>query len=279
MEKDISGIYLIKNTANGKTYVGSSIGIRERWRQHTKFLKRGDHHCKKLQAAWNEHDADAFEFSILEEVEDPTRERLLAVEQRYMDAFLPAYNTTLLAGSQPGIRHMEESRAKMRVAWKKHWDGTEAFAEREIKRIAALRSPEVVAKRSASLKLVVRTDEWRKAQSEAMKGNKNAQGLIGRKHSPEAIAKMKATKAGQGVGRKHTPEAIKRMKLSAQDRVARLGSPLANRPRDPVTGLILPKAKADAPAAEHTMFFGSSMVASDIADVIVAKAKELASEA
>ena len=85
--------------------------------------------------------------------------------------------------------------------------------------------------------------------------------------------------AGKGVGRVYSPEDLERMKLAAQDRVARLGSPLANRARDPLTGRILPKAKADAPAAEHTMFFGSSMAASDIADVIVAKAKELASEA
>ena len=279
MEKDISGIYLIKNTANGKTYVGSSIGVRERWRQHTKFLKRGDHHCKKLQAAWNEHDADVFEFSILEEVEDPTRERLLAVEQRYMDAFLPAYNTTLVAGSQPGIRHMEESRAKMRVAWKKHWDGTEAFAQREIKRIAALKSPEVVAKLSASRKGIKRSAETKAAMSAAAMGNTRGKGNLGHKHSAETIKNIKAGRKGKGVGRVYSPEDLERMKLAAQDRVARLGNPLANRARDPLTGRILPTAKVDAPAAEHTMFFGSSMAASDIADVIVAKAKELASEA
>ena len=250
-----SGVYEIRCLVTGDQYIGSSIRMKTRWSVHKTYLNRGRHHARLLRIAWALHGEAAFVFNVLERCAPEDR---IAREQAFMDELQPVYNVAKNATNPDrGIR----------------------TPEKEARRIAALNAPEVRARRSASLKLVVRTDEWRKAQSDAAMGNTRGKGNLGHKHSAETIEKIRAAKMGQGLGRKNSPETRAQMKLTAQDRVARLGSPLANRARDPLTGRILPTAKVDAPAAEHTMFFGSSMAASDIADVIVAKAKELASEA
>jgi len=256
--KKTCGIYAILNQETGEMYIGSAKNVEGRWHVHRCDLRKRKHANFKLQMAWARHPEESFVFLVLEECE--AHERIVR-EQVYFDELNPEYNI---------IRKVVDTINAVRTP------------EGEARRLAAMRSPEVVAKLSAIRKLIPRTDEWRAAQSDAAMGNTNGKSSTfapGHKHSPEAIAKMSANRKGKGVGRVYSPETLAKMSASAKDRVARLGSPIANRPRDPVTGLILPTAKADAPAAEHTMFFGSSMAASDIADVIVAKAKELASEA
>lgn len=61
-----SGIYLIKHkTEEGLVYVGRSIDIHQRWKQHIK----GHRSAKKLQEAFSEYGVESFEFTILEEVD------------------------------------------------------------------------------------------------------------------------------------------------------------------------------------------------------------------
>lgn len=62
-----SGIYLIRHkTESGLVYVGRSIDIHQRWRQHI----NGYRSAKKLQEAFSEHGVESFEFTILEEVDE-----------------------------------------------------------------------------------------------------------------------------------------------------------------------------------------------------------------
>ena len=49
-----TGIYLIQHKASGKRYIGSSINIEQRWRQHRHSLSRGKHSSKELQALWDD---------------------------------------------------------------------------------------------------------------------------------------------------------------------------------------------------------------------------------
>lgn len=84
MENKIIGVYAIKNTANSKVYIGSSISINERWREHKRDLKSNKHHSQHLQKAWNKYGEDCFEFNILEEC---NREETLIREQYYLDKF------------------------------------------------------------------------------------------------------------------------------------------------------------------------------------------------
>ena len=60
-----AGIYIIKNLANGKVYVGSSANISARWCKHRTALEAGTHHSVKLQRAWAKYGRDAFSFEVV----------------------------------------------------------------------------------------------------------------------------------------------------------------------------------------------------------------------
>ena len=68
----LPGIYAIRNTANGKLYVGSAISIARRWQVHRSNLKTGVHRCNPLQRAYAKHGVDAFFYEVLELVPPAT---------------------------------------------------------------------------------------------------------------------------------------------------------------------------------------------------------------
>jgi len=76
-------VYGIKCSVNGKYYVGSSTNVKERMCRHKKDLRRGNHHSRKLQRAWDKYGENAFIFEKLE-VNIPYEE-LVAKEQFWMD--------------------------------------------------------------------------------------------------------------------------------------------------------------------------------------------------
>ena len=65
-----SGIYIIKNTINGKFYIGSAVNIKTRWSQHRHQLKHNKHGNRYLQRSWNKHGTENFVFEVLEYVKD-----------------------------------------------------------------------------------------------------------------------------------------------------------------------------------------------------------------
>ena len=62
-----SGIYQIKNTQNGKIYIGQTRDLKLRIYEHLRVLRRGEHHNHYLQRAFNKYGESAFKFSVLEE--------------------------------------------------------------------------------------------------------------------------------------------------------------------------------------------------------------------
>lgn len=78
-----SGIYAIRNKANGKCYVGSAVNLKARWSQHKHKLESGTHHSKHLQSSWNKNGCDAFEFVVLEYVDQ--NKDLVESEQCWID--------------------------------------------------------------------------------------------------------------------------------------------------------------------------------------------------
>lgn len=65
--KVVCGIYCIENIVNHKKYVGQSIDIYRRWKDHKNELNRNRHHNIYLQRAWNKYEEASFDFYILEE--------------------------------------------------------------------------------------------------------------------------------------------------------------------------------------------------------------------
>lgn len=87
------GIYAIRNTINGKVYVGSALDIRTRWYSHRCCLNKGTHGNQHLQWAWKKYGAEAFCFDVLEEESDP--DQLLLREAHWideLDALTDGYN-------------------------------------------------------------------------------------------------------------------------------------------------------------------------------------------
>lgn len=110
------GIYKIRNTINGKIYVGSSKELLSRWRHHVNSLKRGDHHSRHLQRAWDKYGEHSFKFEIIEYTEESM---LVEREQYYLDTLNPCdrhigYNVAPTAESPLGITRTEETKRKLR---------------------------------------------------------------------------------------------------------------------------------------------------------------------
>lgn len=69
MALKIAGVYLIRNTQNGKVYVGQSRNIRQRWTDHRKALRRSTHPNPHLQASWCKYGEASFEFEVVQQSE------------------------------------------------------------------------------------------------------------------------------------------------------------------------------------------------------------------
>ena len=64
----ISGVYVIANLRDGRVYVGASLDIGRRWKEHRAKLRAGRNEARRLQAAWTEQGPEAFVFAVLEVV-------------------------------------------------------------------------------------------------------------------------------------------------------------------------------------------------------------------
>ena len=88
------GIYKITNLINGKCYVGQSIHIEKRWRDHISTAKnknRGVEYTYPMYNSFRKHGTENFKFEILELV--PNRKDLTKKEQFYYDLYKPEYST------------------------------------------------------------------------------------------------------------------------------------------------------------------------------------------
>ncbi|MBE9899637.1 GIY-YIG nuclease family protein [Enterococcus casseliflavus] len=74
-----SGIYQLKNTANGKLYVGQTKNFSNRKKSHLKSLKNGTHYNRYLQRSYNKYGQGFFVFEIIERCEV----ELLNARERY----------------------------------------------------------------------------------------------------------------------------------------------------------------------------------------------------
>lgn len=115
------GIYCIRNTYDTQVYVGSSVCIEERWVNHQRRLRRGNHHARKLQEAWNRLGPDRFYLVVLEELPQKN-DTLVQAEQRWinrLNAFCGGFNTRPRAESCLGLKRpafSEEHRRRIAEA-------------------------------------------------------------------------------------------------------------------------------------------------------------------
>lgn len=80
------GVYQLKNSKNGKIYIGSSQDLKTRESVHFSLLKSNKHHAKHLQNAWNiEDDKSVFTFEVIEKYDECDDFFLKEREQYYLD--------------------------------------------------------------------------------------------------------------------------------------------------------------------------------------------------
>lgn len=80
----LCGVYKIANNINGKVYIGQSVNIKNRWKDHINALNRGDSNCTLLQRAWNKYHQENFSFEILELCSE---DMLDEIEIKYIDVY------------------------------------------------------------------------------------------------------------------------------------------------------------------------------------------------
>ncbi len=196
------GTYEIVNLHDGKAtaYVGSSVDIKKRWRKHRWMLREGRHDNIHLQRAWSRDGADAFEWSVIEEVTDT--DKLLEREQHFLDCYFEmpdsVYNIARDASaSQRGLKHTNETRQKISIANR----------GRKLSEATRRKMSEAMTGRSLS-------EEHKRNLSRAAKGG---QGCLGYKHTSEARRRMSEYRKGK----KHSDETRRKMSESQKRRQAK----------------------------------------------------------
>lgn len=98
--KGKSGIYMIINSNNNKRYIGSSKNLHQRFIDHLKCLRKGNHPNCYLQRSWNKYGEECFSISIIEYCDENIR---FNREQYYIDLYTPEYNLTLNVAYKPDL--------------------------------------------------------------------------------------------------------------------------------------------------------------------------------
>ena len=157
------GVYEIRNTKTGDTYIGSSSCLKQRFSQHEAMLVRGIHYNPHLQRSWNKHGAEQFYFRPLAFLEEKEN---LPTEQRLIDLYLLRGDKTFNIAKEAvafmkGRKHSEKTKKLMssqrignkycvgRVPWSKGKQMSEETKEK-IRKAKANTSAETRAKMRAA---------------------------------------------------------------------------------------------------------------------------------
>ena len=145
MDTDTAGCYLLH--VGSRVYVGSSSCITKRVRDHLWRLRKGEHHNRALQDAWNES-GGKYSVEIAESLPGATRDELRASEQRKLDELKSSPALCNISSNSRGPDKRPDMTAKWQdPAWRKF------ISSRVIHRVVS--------------------DETRAKQAEAKRGSRN----------------------------------------------------------------------------------------------------------
>lgn len=135
------GIYKITNLINGKIYIGQSVDINKRWRQHKRNAQiKGREYDKYLYRAFRKYGLENFSFEVIEEC---PRELLNEKETYYIQYYKAndetfGYNETsgynqpqygFQGENHPKHKLTEEEVYYIRECYNQHYDKDEIYEE------------------------------------------------------------------------------------------------------------------------------------------------------
>lgn len=225
------GIYAIEHVTSGRVYIGSSIDIADRWRQHRRALKSGTHHSVFLQRAWVKYGAETF---LWYELETCSTEEMHAKETAWIAACSATkkdfgYNSSPTGGSCLGIKHSAEVCAKIKKA------KSNISPETREKLSVARRARPPMSDESRK-KLSLSNSQPRGPKSEETRRKISAT-LSGRKQDPTLVEKRAAAIRGRAQsaemverraaklrGQTRSPESRERMRQAALRRWGKINT-------------------------------------------------------
>jgi group I intron endonuclease len=150
------GIYSIRNTIDGKIYIGSTLGsFKQRFNSHKSALRHNKHGNPHLQRVWNKYGEDSFEFNIIEAIESPAD--VITAEQFYLDVFYGdmCYNIRAVAESNKGIIRSQETKRKHSITMKLRYGKDSKVAKDRSNRMKGVPQPE-----KASIARAMKIKTW-----------------------------------------------------------------------------------------------------------------------
>jgi group I intron endonuclease len=165
-------IYAITNKLNNKSYVGlTTRHYHIRWLEHVKGVQEGSFY--PIHRAIRKHGFKAFKFKVLEVHDDV--ERLNEAEVRLIKELktfsaVGGYNLTTGGGGIAGWQHTVEAREKI-----------------SLKNRGKIRTSEMRKRTSEATK---------KAMQDPVIKQKCASGMKGKRHRPDSLKKMSASRSG-----------------------------------------------------------------------------------
>jgi len=234
-----SGIYNIICLVTLKHYIGSALDFKQRWQRHKAELNRNAHKNVHLQNAWNKYGEAAFEFVVIEYVDDVTQ--LTKTEQLYLDGCWASgklYNICPTAGSWFGLKHTKEAKRKISHSQKGkpgHNRGYKHSEEAKRKMSDAKKGRTVSGETKRKMSVLMKgrghpcsdetkhklsvintghkaSDETKRKLSDVRKGNLNY--FYGKHHSDET--KRKLSLAMKGKGHPCSDETKRKLSLAKQ---------------------------------------------------------------
>lgn len=189
------GIYKVTNKANDKCYIGSTIDLAKREREHFRHLQLNIHPNQHLQNAYNIYGKENFTFEIILYC---NKEHLLFFEQRAMNTYgmINIYNIRPKAESNIGVKHSVEANRQKSIRMKGH----NVPIENRIKTSQLFKGKKLSLEHRKKLSESHKnpSDEIRKKISESSKGRipsidsrlKRRRSMLGRKATEETRRKL-----------------------------------------------------------------------------------------
>jgi len=222
-----AGVYEIVNTINGNCYIGSSINLKKRFRDHQNDLYKQKHRNAHLQKAWVKYGEKSYIFRVLLYC-DP--EMTIIYEQMCIDGLHPEYNIAPIAGNNSGTKRSEETKQKLSEAHKGISQSKELVQKRVDARKGYTHSEETKKKISDSHIGKTYSEETLHNMSEGQKKRFSKEGSVteetrvklsfaakGRKCGPMSEVqkkKISISRKGIGLGVPHSDEWNRRISES-----------------------------------------------------------------